>query len=107
MKMIEKNHSILRIGKTGENAFRTFSFDVSDWVAEYPRGEITGVYRRPDDAVYPVKIHVKKGTAHWTVTATDLAIAGSGEMELRITDGDVIGKSMRFPCIVSEALCAG
>lgn len=107
MKMIEKNHSILRIGKTGENAFRTFSFDVSDWVAEYPRGEITGVYRRPDDAVYPVKIHVKKGTAHWTVNATDLAIAGSGELELRITDGDVIEKSMRFPCIVSEALCAG
>ena len=39
METIEKNHSILRIGKTGENAFRTFSFNVSKWMAEYPHGE--------------------------------------------------------------------
>lgn len=107
METIEKNHSILRIGQTGENAFRTFSFDVSKWVAEYPRGEITGVYRRPDNQVYPVNIRVQGTTAHWTITAAEAAVAGSGELELWITEGDVIGKSVRFPCIVSEALKVG
>ena len=107
MYEIEDNSSVLRIGKTGENNFRTVTFDVSPWIAVYPRGEILGVYRRPDGQAYPVPIHRAGNAASWTVSDTDLAVPGHGEIELRIVCGAIIGKSSRFACIVAESIDPG
>lgn len=104
---IEDNSPVLRIGKVGENEFRTFRFDVTPWVTVYPAGEILGIYRRPDGLAYPVPLSRRGNTAAWTVTNTDLAVAGHGEMELRIVCGAILGKSARFACIVSEAIAPG
>lgn len=107
MYEIENNSSVLRIGKTGENQFRTITFDVTPWVTVYPGGEILGVYRRPDGQAYPVPIRRTGNTASWTVTETDLVIAGQGEIELRIVCGAIVGKSSRFICLVTEAIEPG
>ena len=107
MYEIEDNRSVLRIGKTGENEFRTVTFDVTSWAAVYPGGEILGVYRRPDGQAYPIPIRRMGNTASWTATDTDLAIAGQGELELRIVCGAIIGKSRSFVCLVTEAIDPG
>ena len=107
MYEIEDNSSVLRIGKTGENNFRTVTFNVMPWMSLYPGGEILGVYRRPDGQAYPVPIHRVGNTASWTVSDTDLAMAGHGEIELRIVCGAIIGKSCRFACIVAESIDPG
>lgn len=107
MYEIDNNSPVLRIGKSGENEFRTFSFDASHWMAVYPAGEILGVYRRPDGRTYPVPIRRSGNTVSWTVSDTDLAVAGVGEIEFRIVCGAIIGKSSRFACIVTESLDPG
>ena len=104
---IEDNSPVLRIGKSGENGFRTISFDISPWTAVYPSGEILGVYRRPDGLAYPVPIRRSGNTVTWTVTDTDLAVPGHGEIELQIVCGAIIGKSSRFACIVAESIDPG
>ena len=104
---IEDNSPVLRIGKLGENGFRTVSFDISPWTAVYPSGEILGVYRRPDGQAYPVPIRRSGNTVTWTVTDTDLAVPGHGEIELQIVCGAIIGKSSRFACIVAESIDPG
>lgn len=104
---IEDNSSVLRIGKSGENGFRTVVFDISLWTAVYPSGEILGVYRRPDEQAYPVPIRRDGNTVVWTVTDTDLAVPGHGEIELQIVCGAIIGKSSRFACIVAESIDPG
>ena len=43
----------------------------------------------------------------WTVSDTDLAVPGHGEIELRIVCGAIIGKSSRFACIVAESIDPG
>ena len=107
MYLIEKNDYVLRIGRTGENEFSTFEFDVSVWVDEYPSGEIVCVYRRPDNEVYPVVIQRLGNVISWTATAMELEVAGNGELQFWIMDGDVIGKSKRIQCVVTEALDPG
>lgn len=107
MYEIDNNSPVLRIGKTGENEFRTFTFDVSPWTAVYPSGEILGVYRRPDGRTYPVSVQRSGNAVMWTVSDTDLVATGIGELELRIVCGAIIGKSSRFSCIVTESLNPG
>lgn len=107
MYLIEGNDYVLRIGRTGENGFRTFEFDISVWTKEYPAGKIQCVYRRPDNEVYPVTIHRNENVIAWTVTETELAVAGNGELQFWIMDRDVIGKSKRIQCVVVEALDPG
>lgn len=107
MYLINESDYVLRIGRTGENGFSTFAFDVSAWTKEYPAGEILCVYRRPDNKVYPVTIIRQGDVIEWTATATELAAAGNGELQLWIMDGDVIGKSKRIQCVVVEALEPG
>ena len=98
---IEDTNSVLRIGEAGENKFRTITFDISAWTTVYPGGEILGVYRRPDRHTYPVPLRRIGNTAFWTVTDSDLAAEGYGELEIRIV------KSSRFTCIVTESVDPG
>ena len=98
----EKNNAIkvddlkyhkLAIGKTGENEYRTFYFDVSEWLKNYPEGKIVGLFKRPDGTTYNVVILLEDKIASWTITATELTVTGKGEFELQIHDGEMVGKS--------------
>ena len=96
------------IGRTGENGYTALSFDVSSWREQYPDGCISIVYRRPDDVSYVVAGECSgESTLVWTVSECDLAVAGYGELELRVMSGTVIGKSERMSLKIKSALTPG
>lgn len=95
--------SELRIGYVGENNFRTIQFDVSEWLKAHPAGTISIVFSRPDGEIYPVAAGITVSPAEWKPTTADLAVPGLGFIEIRIIDGDVIGKSCKIAtCTISS-----
>ena len=96
------------IGRTGENGYTSLSFDVSAWLEQYPDARVTVVYRRPDGVSYIVASGQEgSSTVVWTVSECDLAVEGYGEVELRLTQGEVVGKSERVSLKVKASLTAG
>lgn len=93
LKIEDAGYHRLLIGKSGENEYRSFCFDISKWLEKYPEGIVTAIFKRPDGVTYPVAVSVDGEVVTWTVTATELAASGKGELELSIHFGEVIGKS--------------
>lgn len=81
------------IGHRGENDFRAVTIDVSAWLELWPEGAVSVIYRRPDGEIYPVVVNAAASPVVWRPTATDTAVAGRGQLEVRIKSGDVLGKS--------------
>lgn len=92
------------IGRRGEHDFRTIGIDVSTWLAVWPEGKISVIYRRPDGELYPVIVNATASPITWRPTAADTAVAGIGQLEARIQIGDVLGKSCTIPVKVLPAL---
>lgn len=92
------------IGRVGENDFREIAIDVSAWLAAWPEGKISVIYRRPDGELYPVIVNATASPVMWRPTATDTAAAGIGQLEARIQIGDVLGKSCTIPVKALPAL---
>jgi len=96
------------IGRRGEHDFRKLEFDVSSLLGEeYPAAALSAIYKRPDGVAYPVVTDYADGVLTWSPSATDTANVGVGRLEIRVTDGDVVGKSARVLTIVEEALADG
>ncbi|MEF2699891.1 MAG: hypothetical protein U0N08_01825 [Oscillospiraceae bacterium] len=96
----------VEISRQGENAFREIVIDVSAWLAEYIDGKISVIYCRPDGELYPVIVNANESPIVWRPTATDTAVAGKGAIEVRITYGNVLGKSCTIAAKVLGALGA-
>lgn len=80
----------LQIGYQGENEARSFQFDFSGWTEQYGNGLFSLVARQPNsDTSYPVDIDVDGTTATWTVSDSDLAVIGYGEIEAWYEVNDV------------------
>lgn len=94
------------IGRCGENEFRAITIDVSAWLAVRPEGKVSVIYCRPDGELYPVIVNATESPIVWRPTATDTAVAGKGAIEVRITSGDVLGKSCTIRTAVAPALGA-
>jgi len=94
----------INLGFVGENKFRTFQFDVSTWISKYPSGIVSVVFERPDGLTYIVANGIKESPAEWTPAAADLAVAGYGQVEVRITGDDLAGKSATIRTYVSDSL---
>lgn len=96
------------IGRQGENHFRNLEFDVSSLLGdEYPGETLTAIYKRPDGVAYPVVTSYADGVLTWSPGSTETEIVGVGQLEIRVTHEDVIGKSVRVLTIVEEALADG
>jgi hypothetical protein len=96
------------IGRRGEHDFRKLEFDVSSLLGgEYSGAALHAIYKRPDGVAYPVVINYADGVLTWSPSATDTANVGVGRLEIRVTEGDVVGKSARILTIVEEALADG
>ena len=94
------------IGRQGENEFRSVAVDVSAWLALWPGGTISLVYERPDGMLYPVTTNGTASPVVWRPTAADTAVAGAGRLEVRLLQGDVIGKSCVIRTMVQPGLGA-
>lgn len=96
------------IGRRGEHHFRHIEFDVSSLLeGTYPGATLNAIYKRPDGIAYPVITTYADGVLTWSPSATDTLLVGVGQLEIRVTYGDVVGKSVRILTIVEEALADG
>ncbi|WP_040197170.1 hypothetical protein [Candidatus Soleaferrea massiliensis] len=96
------------IGRRGEHHYRHLEFDVSSLLDDtYPGDALNAIYMRPDGVAYPVVTTYANGVLTWSPSATDTSLVGVGRLEIRITYGDVVGKSVRILTIVEEALADG
>lgn len=93
------------IGRQGEHHYRNVKFDVSSLLEDdHPSASLTAIYKRPDGIAYPVVTTYSDGVLTWSPSATDTLQVGVGRLEIRVTDGDVVGKSVRILTIVEDAL---
>lgn len=96
------------IGRRGENNYRNIEFDVSSLLEDkYPSAALNAIYKRPDGIAYPVVTNYSTGVLTWSPSATDTSVVGVGRLEIRVTYGEVVGKSARIFTIVEEALADG
>lgn len=96
------------IGRRGEHYYRNIEFDVSSLLEnKYPSIALNAIYKRPDGVAYPVVTSYENGVLTWSPSATDTLLVGVGRLEIRVTYGDVVGKSVQVLTIVEEALVDG
>lgn len=96
------------IGRRGEHHFRNIEFDVSSLIAGVHSGEsLHAIYKRPDGETYPVVTPYSNGVLTWSPSAADTDVAGVGKLEIRVMDGEVVGKSARVLTVVEDALADG
>lgn len=94
----------LIVGRVGENAYRTHKFDVSPWLEEYPDGTVSIVYKRPDGQIRPVVVGGTSSPIQWTPDAADTAVPGVGQIELRLLDGETVGKTHIITAYVEQSI---
>ena len=94
----------LIVGRVGENAYRTHKFDVSPWLEEYPSGTVSIVYKRPDGQMRPVVVGGTSSPIQWTPDAADTAVPGVGQIELRLLDGETVGKTHIITAYVEQSI---
>ena len=108
------------LGRQGENAARRVRFPLKDFApflslptsspGEAP--QVSLLVRRPGEsaeAPYPVPLTFEEEdgiprSALWTPSCADTALCGPGECELRLTAGETLVKSRRYPFTVEKAL---
>ena len=96
------------IGRRGEHHYRNIEFDVSSLLEEkYPSASLNAIFKRPDGIAYPVVTNYADGVLAWSPSATDTSIVGVGRLEIRVTYGEVVGKSIQILTIVEDALVDG
>lgn len=96
------------IGRRGEHHYRNIEFDVSSLLEKkYPSASLNAIFRRPDGIAYPVFTNYTDGVLTWSPSATDTSIVGVGRLEIRVTYGDVVGKSIQILTILEDALVDG
>ncbi len=96
------------IGRRGEHHYRNIEFDVSSLLEEkYPSASLNAIFKRPDGIAYPVVTNYADGVLAWSPSATDTSIVGVGRLELRVTYGEVVGKSIQILTILEDALDDG
>lgn len=106
-KMTVRDHSIIRLGKQGENEVLQVIWRgiVPEWEEKYGAGEFQlAVKRNQDTAPYIANIELDGGDIVWTITSAETARVGDGECELTYTVGDSIAKSQIWTITVCESL---
>ena len=96
----------VEVGRMGENLYRELNIDVSAWLAELPGASVSVVFRRPDGQVYPVIVNSSEQVIAWLPNSSDLAVPGTGMLEVRLYLDDVICKSAVINTATSRALGA-
>ena len=80
------------IGKRGENLCTNVIFDVSSMFAEWPYGTVTILYWRPDKKAKFLCVQTKENEITWQPTSADLKYPGTGFVEVRMYQDDILEK---------------
>ncbi len=95
------------IGIAGEANATTITFNAESWRTEYPTGVFALVIKRADDACYPCVITETGGVVTYVVSAIDASVYGFGYLQLQITQGDAILKSVIIRTCVEWSIGSG
>ena len=88
---------VIRIGRQTENLVSEITFNLNMWIEEYGAGEcVLNVRRNGDGSAYPVPMTIVDGATTWTITDTDTARKGRGEIQLKYTVGEKVKTSPIF-----------
>ena len=89
----ELGEKTLWIGHRGENRCRQFRIDCSKIFAEYPAAVPALTVKPPRGAAYPAVAGRDGDFVDWTVTDSDTAMQGNGEIQLTFTENGVVKKT--------------
>lgn len=96
---------VIRIGRQTENLVSEITFNLNMWIEEYGAGEcVLNVRRNGDGSAYPVPMTITDGLTTWTITDTDTAKKGRGEIQLKYTAGDKVKTSPIFTISCGESI---
>ena len=99
---------VIRIGRQTENLVSEITFNLNMWIEEYGAGEcVLNVRRNGDGSAYPVPMTITDGLTTWTITDTDTAKKGRGEIQLVYRAGDKVKTSPIFTISCGESLVGG
>lgn len=98
------NIGVIPLGRTGEHKATSISIDATEWRKEHPGGVLALLVRSPAGVTYPATVETDGNTLTWTLTADETSVAGSGELELILSDSGYVCKSARCPTQIEEAL---
>lgn len=96
----------LPLGWQGESNSRPIDIDVSDWLVTWPDAAINMLVQRPgEEEYYPANSKILSGHLMWTPTRADVEIAGSGKLQIILTDnGDVELRSRVVETLIGHSL---
>lgn len=80
------------IGRRGENLCTEEIFDVSSLFNAWPNGTVTILYWRPDKKAKFLCVQTTETEVVWHPTNADLKVAGTGFVEVRMYQGEVLEK---------------
>ena len=96
----------LPLGWQGESNSRPIDIDLSDWLVTWPDAAINMLVQRPgEEEFYPANTKIESGHLLWTPTRADVEIAGSGKLQIILTDdNDVELRSRVVETIIGHSL---
>ena len=98
------------LGIQGENQARNIEIDVSDWVEDFPDAGFSVWMTAPGGTV-PQATGASYVTAEqkivWSPSSTDTYVAGEGEAEIRLSEGNVIKKTKKIRVGISGSVTGG
>ena len=97
------------IGYAGEHNVKTITFDFTKWISRFGAGTLKIRMIRPGDGLpyYVERMSISSpGMAVWTITETDTAKRGSGELQVQYDLTDGRKKSAIFPVHIFRSLQA-
>lgn len=95
----------LNLGYVGENLYTEVVINCSEVLWDYPDATVSMIVRPPSGPLYPVTpVLDGEGNIKWTVTASDLIYAGTGQIQLTFLDGEEIIKSAIGSTQISASL---
>ena len=92
------------LGMAGENLHTRVRFDCSALFAEYPSAAACLTVRPPRGDPYPDVVSRSGDLVCWDVTDSDLALSGTGQIQLAFTVDEVIAKSFIGQTYVGQSI---
>ena len=93
------------LGRTGEKNSRQIVFDCEKVLKEYPEATIACIFQRNDGtSPYAGSVQTDGSFRKVTLTATETAVSGELQIELRAIEGNTVRKSAVFKGYIADSL---
>ncbi len=93
IKIDDLDKRVINIGIEGENAHDRIEIDCTPMFNEYPEAVVTMFFKPPMGDAYSPEVVRDQDLVIWTLTDTDLQHSGSGEFQLKFTEGRAVALS--------------